>query len=61
MTFQLLKPYMPYILSLVTPHLAALLNDSRPERRWLRLLIALLLVLAGAAVEMWQSGQWSTE
>lgn len=52
---------LPYLLSVATPHVAAVLNDPRPERRWLRVLIALALVLLGAAIELWQSGQWSLD
>lgn len=57
----LLTQLTPLLLSVAVPHLAAVLNDPRPERRWLRVVIALVLVLAGAAIELIQSGQWSTE
>lgn len=57
----LLTQLTPLLLSVAVPHLAAILNDPRPERRWLRVVIALVLVLAGAAIELIQSGQWSTE
>ncbi len=61
MTPQLIQTLLPGLLSVATPHVGAVLNDPRPHRRWLRLLVAILLVLAGAAVELVQSGAWSWE
>ena len=61
MNHQLLQTLLPSLLSMATPHVAAVLNDPRPERRWLRVLIALVLVLVGAALQLWQSGQWSLD
>jgi hypothetical protein len=49
---------LPGILSIATPHIGAILNDPRPNRRWLRLLIGAALILIGAAIELWQSGAW---
>jgi len=58
---QLLQTLLPGLLSVVAPHVGAILNDPRPHRRWLRLLVSLLLVLAGAALELIQSGAWNWE
>jgi hypothetical protein len=52
---------LPYLLSVATPHVGAVLNDPRPNRRWLRLLVAAFLVLGGAAIEQAQAGVWSWE
>lgn len=54
-----LQAILPILLSIATPHVGAILNDPRPNRRWLRVVIALVLVLLGAAIELWQSGAWS--
>jgi hypothetical protein len=61
MTPELFQTLLPGILSIATPHVAAVLNDPRPNRRWLRLLVSLLLVLGGAALEIVQSGAWNLE
>lgn len=61
MTPQLFQTLLPGMLSIAAPHVGAVLNDPRPHRRWLRLLVALVLVLAGAALELIQSGAWNWE
>lgn len=61
MTPELFQTLLPGLLSVATPHVAAVLNDPRPNRRWLRLLVSLLLVLGGAALEIVQSGAWNLE
>lgn len=52
---------LPGLLSVATPHVGAILNDPREDRRWLRVVVSLALVLFGAALELWQSGVWSWE
>ena len=52
MTLQIIQTLLPELLSFATPHLAAILNDPRPHRAWLRVLIIVLLVLAGAALRV---------
>lgn len=59
MSPQTLSQLLPYVISFVGPHLAAILNDPRPHRAWLRVLVVVGLVLAGAALHLWQSGGWS--
>lgn len=58
---QLFQTLLPGLLSVAAPHVGAILNDPRPHRRWLRLLVSLLLVLGGAALELMQSGAWNLE
>ena len=59
MTPQTITQLLPYLLSLIGPHIAAILNDPRPNRAWLRVLVIVLLILSGAALQLWQSGTWS--
>ncbi|WP_395144839.1 hypothetical protein [Armatimonas sp.] len=50
-------PFLPYILSAVIPPIAAILNDPAPRRRWLRVLVVVVLTLASAALNLAQSGE----
>lgn len=52
-----LTPFLPYILSAVIPPIAAILSDSEPHRRWLRVLIVVVLILASAALNLAQTGE----
>jgi hypothetical protein len=58
-TPQLVQQLLPYALSFATPHVAAILNDPRPHRAWLRILIVVVLILSGTALQLWASGSWS--
>lgn len=41
-------------ISAIIPPLVALLNDPRPNRAWLRVLVVVLMVAAAAALHLWQ-------
>lgn len=47
--------YLQILLPLAIPPVAALLNDPRPQRAWLRVLIVVLLTLGAAAFQMYQA------
>lgn len=51
-----LAPFLPYILSAVIPPIAAVMGDSEPRRRWLRVLVVIVLTLAAAYLQVFQSG-----
>ncbi|WP_395089283.1 hypothetical protein [Armatimonas sp.] len=49
--------FLPYILSAVIPPIAAVLNDPAPQRRWLRVLVVIVLTLASATINIIESGE----
>jgi hypothetical protein len=59
MTPQMLAQLLPLIISAINPHVIALLNDPRPNRAWLRVLTALVVILLGAAFQTLTLGPWS--
>lgn len=48
--------FLPYILSAIVPVVASVLGDPTPSRKWLRVLVVILLTLASAALNLAQSG-----